>query len=52
MIETPEAMQAYVMRTRSQDDVKRLARRCVETAQDALRRVKARGWLRHFMDQP
>ncbi len=46
VIETPEALQAYLLRARSQDDVKRRAHRCVEAVQEALRLVKARGWLR------
>jgi hypothetical protein len=54
VIETPEAMQAYVMRAQSQDDVKRRAHRCVEAVQEALRLVNARGWgpLRGLMVQP
>ena len=44
VIETPEAMQAYVMRAQSQDDVKRRAHRCVEAMQEALRLVNARRW--------
>lgn len=46
VIETPEAMQAYVLRAQSQDDVNRRAHRCVEAVQEALRLVNARGWLR------
>jgi len=33
LIETPEAMQAYIERGRSQDDVKRLAQRCLQAAE-------------------
>ena len=54
VIETPEAMQAYLLRAQSQDDVKRRAHRCVEAVQEALRLVNARGWgpLRGLMAQP
>jgi hypothetical protein len=45
VIETPEALQAYLLRARSQDDVKRRAHRCVEAVQEAARLAKARGWL-------
>lgn len=37
LIETPEAMQAYVLRAQSQDDAKRRAKRCIEAAQLAAR---------------
>ena len=43
MIETPEAMEGYLMRAQSQDDAKRRAHRCVEAAQEAARLVNARG---------
>ena len=33
LIETPEAMQAYIERGRSQDDVKRRAQRCLKAAE-------------------
>ena len=33
LIETPEAMQAYIARGRSQDDVKRRAQRCLQAAE-------------------
>lgn len=46
VIETPEAMEGYLMRAQSQDDVKRRAHRCVEAAQEAARLVNARGWLK------
>jgi len=46
VIETPEAMDAYLMRAQSQDDAKRRAHRCVEAAQEAARLVNARGWLK------
>lgn len=45
VIETPEAMEAYLLRAQSQDDVKRRAHRCVEAAQEAARLLNARGWL-------
>ncbi|MCP9829322.1 DUF4236 domain-containing protein [Synechococcus sp. L2F] len=45
-IETPEAMEAYLLRAQSQDDAKRRAHRCVEAAQEAARLVNARGWLK------
>ena len=37
VIETPEAMQAYLERGRSQDDVKRRSQRCIEAAELAAR---------------
>jgi hypothetical protein len=46
VIETPEAMESYLMRAQSQDDAKRRAHRCVEAAQEAARLVTARGWLK------
>jgi len=46
VIETPEAMEGYLMRAQSQDDAKRRAHRCVEAAQEAERLVTARGWLK------
>ncbi len=46
VIETQKAMEGYLLRAQSQDDVKRRAHRCVEAAQEALRLVKARGWLK------
>jgi hypothetical protein len=45
LIETPEAMEAYLLRAQSQDDAKRRAHRCVEAAQEAARLVNARCWL-------
>ena len=33
VIETPEAMAAYIQRARSQDDVKRRSQRCIEAAE-------------------
>jgi hypothetical protein len=46
VIETPEAMEAYVFRAQGQDDAKRRAHRCIEAAQEASRLATARGWLR------
>ncbi|MCX5955923.1 MAG: DUF4236 domain-containing protein [Cyanobacteria bacterium] len=46
VIETPEAMEGYLMRAQSQDDVKRRAHRCVEAAQEAAWLVNARSWLK------
>jgi hypothetical protein len=46
LIETPEAMEAYVLRAQGQDDAKRRAHRCIEAAQEASRLAKTRGWLR------
>ena len=37
LIETPEAMAAYIQRARSQDDVKRRSQRCIEAAELAAR---------------
>ena len=42
LIETPEAMEAYVLLGQGQDD----AKRCIEAVQEALRLATARGWLR------
>ncbi|MEO1004133.1 MAG: DUF924 family protein [Cyanobacteria bacterium J06638_7] len=41
VIETPEAMAAYITRARSQHDVKRRAHRCIEALQEAQRLVAA-----------
>ena len=46
LIETPEAMEAYVLRAQGQDDAKRRAQRCIEAVQEASRLATARGWLR------
>ncbi|MCP9824905.1 DUF4236 domain-containing protein [Synechococcus sp. EJ6-Ellesmere] len=46
VIETPEAMEAYLLRAQSQGDAKRRAHRCIEAATDAARLASARGWLR------
>ncbi|MCT0199316.1 DUF4236 domain-containing protein [Synechococcus sp. CS-1325] len=45
LIETPEAMEAYLLRAQGQDDLKRRAKRCVEAVQEANRLARARGWL-------
>ncbi|MCP9878110.1 hypothetical protein KBZ17_16035, partial [Cyanobium sp. A2C-AMD] len=37
LIETPEAMEGYLLRAQSQDDAKRRAQRCIESVQEALR---------------
>ena len=46
MIETPEALQGYLLRAQGQDDAKRRAQRCIMTVQEASRLAKLRGWLR------
>jgi hypothetical protein len=45
LIETPEAMEAYLLRAQGQDDAKRRAHRCIEAAQEAVRLAQGRGWL-------
>jgi hypothetical protein len=45
LIETPEALQGYLMRAQSQDDAKRRGQRCIAAAQHALQLAAARGWL-------
>jgi len=45
LIETPEAMEGYVLRAQGQDDAKRRAQRCIEAVQEASRLATARGWL-------
>ena len=45
VIETPEAMDAYVLRAQGQDDAKRRAHRCIEAAQAAVRLVSEKGLL-------
>jgi hypothetical protein len=37
LIETPEAMEGYLLRAQSQDDAKRRAQRCIEAVQQASR---------------
>jgi hypothetical protein len=46
VIETPEAMEGYLLRAQSQDDAKRRSQRCVEAAQEAAGCVNERGWLK------
>jgi hypothetical protein len=46
VIETPEAMEGYVLRAQGQDDAKRRAHRCIEAVQEASRLATIRGWLR------
>ena len=36
LIETPEAMEAYLLRAQGQDDAKRRAHRCITAVQEAL----------------
>jgi len=45
VIETPEALEAYLLRAQSQDDARRRAQRCVEAVQRAGQLATARGWL-------
>ena len=45
VIETPEAMEGYLLRAQGQDDAKRRAQRCIEAMQEASRLVTTRGWL-------
>ena len=45
LIETPEAMKAYLLRAQGQDDAKRRAERCIEAVREAARLAAARGWL-------
>jgi hypothetical protein len=45
LIETPEAMEAYVLRSQGQDDAKRRAQRCITAVQEASRLAAGRGWL-------
>ncbi len=44
VIETSEAMEAYLLRAQGQDDLKRRAHRCIEAAQEAVRLAQGRGW--------
>ena len=39
VIETPEAMEGYLLRAQGQDDAKRRAQRCIEAAEAAVRLV-------------
>jgi hypothetical protein len=45
LIETPESMEAYVLRSQGQDDAKRRAQRCITAVQEASRLATGRGWL-------
>ena len=45
LIETPEAMEGYVLRAQGQDDAKRRAQRCITAVQEASRLATRRGWL-------
>ena len=45
LIETPEAMEGYVLRAQGQDDAKRRAQRCITAMQEATRLAAGRGWL-------
>ncbi|MFM7548519.1 MAG: DUF4236 domain-containing protein [Cyanobacteriota bacterium] len=44
LIETPDAMEAYVLRAQGQDDAKRRAQRCVMAVEEASRLAAGRGW--------
>jgi len=45
LIETPEAMEGYLLRSQGQDDAKRRAQRCITAVQEAARLAAGRGWL-------
>jgi len=45
LIETPEAMEGYLLRAQGQDDAKRRAQRCIEAAESAVRLVAEKGLL-------
>jgi len=45
VIETPEAMESYLLRAQGQDDAKRRAQRCIEAVQEAAELGVQRGWL-------
>jgi hypothetical protein len=45
VIETPEALEAYLLRAQGQDDAKRRAQRCITAVQEASRLAAGRGWL-------
>ena len=45
VIETPEAMEGYLLRAQGQDDAKRRAQRCIEAAEAAVRLVAEKGLL-------
>ena len=46
VVETPEAMEAYLLRAQGQNDLKRRAKRCIDATEEALRLAGERGWLR------
>jgi hypothetical protein len=45
LIQTPQAMEAYLLRAQGQDDAKRRAQRCITAVQEASRLAAGRGWL-------
>jgi hypothetical protein len=45
LIETPEALEGYLLRAQGQDDAKRRAQRCITAVQEASRLASGRGWL-------
>ena len=45
LIETPEAMEGYLLRAQGQDDAKRRAQRCITAVQEASRLAAFKGWL-------
>ena len=45
LVETPEAMEAYLLRAQGQDDAKRRAQRCIAAVQQASSLAAGRGWL-------
>jgi len=45
LIETPEAMEAYLVRAQGQDDAKRRAHRCISAVQEALLLIDERRML-------
>lgn len=45
LIETPEAMEAYLLRAQGQDDAKRRAHRCITAVQEALLLIDERPML-------
>jgi len=45
LIETPEAMEGYVLGAQGQDDAKRRVQRCMTAVQEGSRLAAGRGWL-------
>jgi hypothetical protein len=45
LIETPQALEGYLLRAQGQDDAKRRAQRCISAVQEASRLASGRGWL-------